>query len=115
MDEPIILVNGKGRAAGPVNNVAVMSAVSSQYAPPGAHLVIASVVGEAPAEDAALVRLDQAVRLQIEKWFGPVVNSWRMLGAYMLARTCPCSATPSGSRLRTDSRHGGRLYVWRLP
>ncbi len=89
MDEPIILLNGEGRAAGPVNNVAVMSAVSSQYAPPGAHLVIASVVGEAPAEDAALVRLDQAVRLQIEKWFGPVVNSWRMLGAYTLARALP--------------------------
>ncbi len=58
VDEPIILLNGEGRAAGPVNNVAVMSAVSPQYAPPGAHLVVASVVGEAPAEDAALMRLD---------------------------------------------------------
>ena len=55
VNEPIILLNGEGRAAGPVNNVAVMSAVSPQYAPPGAHLVVASVVGEAPAEDAALV------------------------------------------------------------
>jgi phytoene dehydrogenase-like protein len=87
--EPIILLNGEGRAAGPVNNVAVMSAVSSQYAPPGAHLVVASVVGEAPAEDAALVRLDQAVRLHMGKWFGPVVNAWKMLGAYTLARALP--------------------------
>jgi len=89
VNEPIILLNGEGRAAGPVNNIAVMSAVSSQYAPPGAHLVVASVVGEAPAEDAALVRLDQAVRLHMGKWFGPVVNSWEMLGTYALARALP--------------------------
>jgi phytoene dehydrogenase-like protein len=89
VNEPIILLNGEGRTAGPVNHVVVMSAVSPQYAPPGAHLVVASVVGEAPAEDAALVRLDQAVRLQMRKWFGPVVDSWKMLGAYTLARALP--------------------------
>ncbi len=87
--EPIILLNGEGRAAGPVNNVAVMSAVSPQYAPPGMHLVVASVVGEAPAEDAALMRLDKAVRLHLNKWFGPLVDSWKMLGAYTLARALP--------------------------
>jgi len=87
--EPIILLNGEGSTAGPVNHVAVMSAVSPQYAPPGVHLVVASVVGEAPAEDAALMRLDRAVRLHMRKWFGPVVDSWKMLGAYTLARALP--------------------------
>ncbi len=87
--EPVILLNGEGRAAGPVNNVAVMSAVSPQYAPPGVHLVVASVVGEAPAEDAALMRLDRAVRLHLRKWFGPDADSWKMLGAYTLARALP--------------------------
>jgi phytoene dehydrogenase-like protein len=87
--EPIILLNGEGRAAGPVNHVAVMSAVSPQYAPPGVHLVVANVVGEAPAEAAALMRLDRAVRLHIGKWFGPTVDSWKMLGAYTLARALP--------------------------
>ena len=47
------------------------------------------MVGEAPAEDAALVRLDQAVRLHMRKWFGPSVDSWKMLGAYTLARALP--------------------------
>jgi phytoene dehydrogenase-like protein len=89
LTEPIILLNGEGRAAGPVNHVAAMSAVSPQYAPPGAHLVVASVVGEAPAEGAALVRLDQAVRGHMSKWFGPVVGSWKMLRAYPLARALP--------------------------
>jgi phytoene dehydrogenase-like protein len=87
--EPILLLNGEGRAAGPVNHVAVMSAVSPQYAPPGAHLVVANVVGEAPAEDAALLRLDRAVRLHMRKWTGPAVDSWKMLGAYPLARALP--------------------------
>ncbi len=87
--EPIILLNGEGRAAGPVNHVAVMSAVSPDYAPPGVHLVVANVVGEAPAEDVALKRLDRAVRLHIGKWFGPTVDSWKLLGAYTLARALP--------------------------
>jgi phytoene dehydrogenase-like protein len=89
VDEPIILLNGEGRAAGPVNNVAVMSAVSPAYAPPGVHLVVASVVGEAPAEDAALMRLDEGVRAHISKWLGPDVRRWRLLGAYPLARALP--------------------------
>jgi predicted NAD/FAD-dependent oxidoreductase len=66
-----------------------MSAVSPQYAPPGAHLVVANVVGETPATDAALLRLDQAVRQHMGKWFGPVVDSWKMLGAYTLAHALP--------------------------
>jgi phytoene dehydrogenase-like protein len=89
VNEPIILLNGEGSSAGPVNNVAVMSAVSPDYAPPGEHLVVASVVGEAPAEGAALMQLDEAVRVHMRKWFGPVVNSWRMLGGYPLARALP--------------------------
>jgi phytoene dehydrogenase-like protein len=89
VDEPIILLNGEGQAAGPVNNVAVMSAVSPGYAPPGAQLLVASVVGEAPQENPALLRLDDGVRTHLKKWFGPVVDSWKTLKAYPLARALP--------------------------
>ncbi len=89
VNEAIILLNGEGRGAGPVNNLAVMSAVSAAYAPPGAYLVVASVVGEAPAEAAAVMRLEAEVRTHMTKWFGPVVGSWRMLRAYPLARALP--------------------------
>jgi phytoene dehydrogenase-like protein len=81
VNEPIILLNGEGRAAGPVNNAAVMSAVSSAYAPPGAHLVVASVVGAACAE--------HEVRAHLRKWFGPVVDSWRLLTTYPIPRALP--------------------------
>jgi phytoene dehydrogenase-like protein len=87
--EPILLLNGEGRTAGPVNNVVVMSQVSSAYAPPGSHLVVVSVVGEAPAEPAGLQRLEEAVRDHLKKWFGPAVNSWKTLRAYPLARALP--------------------------
>jgi phytoene dehydrogenase-like protein len=89
VDEPIILLNGEGPEAGPVNNLAVMSAVSPGYAPPGAHLVVASVVGEAPQEHAALLRLDGGVRTHLKNWFGPAVDSWKMLKAYPLSRALP--------------------------
>jgi phytoene dehydrogenase-like protein len=89
VDEPIIMLNGDGHGAGPVNNVAVMTAVSAAYAPAGAHLVVASVVGEAPQENAALMRLDGRVRAHVRKWFGPVVDSWKMLRAYPLAQALP--------------------------
>jgi phytoene dehydrogenase-like protein len=89
VDEPVILLNGEGKAAGPINNVAVMSAVSAGYAPAGAHLVVASVVGEAPQENAALLRLNDGVRTHLRMWFGPVVDSWKMLRAYPLARALP--------------------------
>jgi phytoene dehydrogenase-like protein len=89
VSEPIVLLNGEGRSAGPVNNVAVMSVVSPTYAPAGAHLVMASVVGEAPGEGAALVRLDGEVRAHLKKWFGPVVDSWNLLKAYPLPQALP--------------------------
>jgi hypothetical protein len=81
VNEPIILLNGEGRAAGPINNVAVMSAVSSAYAPPGAHLVVASVVGSYPAE--------HEVRAHLRKWFGSPVDSWRLLRTYPIAHALP--------------------------
>jgi hypothetical protein len=81
VNEPIILLNGEGRAAGPVNNGAVMSAVSSAYAPPGAHLVVASVVGGAAAE--------HEVRTHLRKWFGPVVDSWTLLKSYPIQHALP--------------------------
>jgi phytoene dehydrogenase-like protein len=89
VSEPILLLNGEGRSAGPVNNLAVMSAVSPAYAPAGAHLIMASVVGEAPGEDAALARLDGDVRAHLKKWFGSAPDAWQLLRAYSLPHALP--------------------------
>jgi predicted NAD/FAD-dependent oxidoreductase len=52
-------------------------------------LVVASVIGEAPRDDAALLRLDEGVRTHLKKWFGPAVDKWKTLKAYPLPRALP--------------------------
>ena len=89
VSEPIILLNGEGKGGGPVNNVAVMSVVSPDYAPPGAHLVVASVVGQAATDPAALARLEASVRGHMKQWFGARVHSWNLLRAYPLEHALP--------------------------
>ena len=64
-----IVLDGDG--TGPVNNVAVMSAVAPSYAPPGRALIAASCVGLDADDDAA--------RAQLSRWFGSGVGQWRLL------------------------------------
>ncbi len=82
--EPTLVLDGEGR--GPVNNLAVMSTVSRAYAPAGAHLVAASVVGDHGAKPSALV---DAVRDQLRGWYGPRVNDWRHLRSYRIPHALP--------------------------
>ena len=74
VDEPILLLNGEGE--GPINNVAVLSAVSPDYAPPGRHLISVSVVD---AEAAVASDLEARVRRQLIDWFGVGADSWELL------------------------------------
>jgi len=111
INEPIILLNGEGRSAGPVNNVVVMTAISPGYAPPGAHLVAASVVGEAPSEKAALTRLEGAVRLHLRKWFGPVTDAWRMLAAYPLTHALPEQRHAEWEQAPVELSGAGGVYM----
>ncbi len=70
-----IVLDGDG--VGPVNNVAVMSAVSPSYAPSGRSLVAASCVGLPFAGDDA--ELVSAAYAQLTSWFGGRVDTWRLL------------------------------------
>jgi hypothetical protein len=75
-----------GEGDGPVNNLCVPSAVAPTYAPAGASLVSAAVLGR-HADEAALVA---AVRSQLERWFGAAVRSWRHLRTYRIVHAQPC-------------------------
>jgi phytoene dehydrogenase-like protein len=86
---PILVLNGDGRNGGPVNNVAVMSQVSSAYAPPGAHLIAASVIGEAPEATAEVEKLERNVRTQLHRWFGADATRWEILAGYPIAHALP--------------------------
>jgi phytoene dehydrogenase-like protein len=94
ISDPILILNGEGAKAGPVNNAVVMSRVSAAYAPPGAHLISASVVGQAPEAQSTMERLEGEVREQLSNWFGPDVARWEVLAGYPIAKALPfCKAT----------------------
>ena len=89
VDEPVIVLNGDGLTAGPVNHLAVMSMASPAYAPPGSHLICANVVGLAPETNAGMESLEADVRVQMRRWFGNQVDYWGVLGGYPIAYALP--------------------------
>jgi phytoene dehydrogenase-like protein len=82
--EPVLVLNGEG--TGPVNDLCVPSDVAPSYAPPGAALVSATVLGIPPLDD---TELDQAVRDQLRGWFGAQVDGWRLLRALRIPFALP--------------------------
>ncbi len=82
--EPVLLLDGEGR--GPVNNLCVPSQVVGSYAPPGAALISATVLG-IPSQDDR--ELEAAVRSQLGGWFGPQVDDWRLLKTYRIPHALP--------------------------
>jgi phytoene dehydrogenase-like protein len=82
--EPILVLNGEG--SGPVNNLCVPSLVSPAYAPAGAHLISASMIGESKLSSHQL--LSQA-RDQLAGWFGEEVRRWRHLRTDCIPHALP--------------------------
>ncbi|MET0402957.1 MAG: NAD(P)/FAD-dependent oxidoreductase, partial [Cystobacter sp.] len=83
---PFLVLNGDGR--GPVNNLAVMSEVSPDYAPAGQALVSVSVLETAEGSAA----LEARVREQLTEWFGAGVKGWRHLRTYELPHALPAQS-----------------------
>lgn len=114
---PIILLNGEGPQAGPVNNVAVMSRVSAAYAPAGAELIAVSVVGEAPQSDDGMEKLEADVRAHLEHWFPGEVRSWRVIGGYPIEHALPLQSTADWERskpalpMRGESTADAKIFV----
>lgn len=98
VDEPVVVLNGDGPTAGPVNHFAVMSLVSAAYAPAGAHLICANVVGLAPETDDAMAALEADVRMQMRRWFGNQVNGWSALAGYPIAHALPLQSSYQPAR-----------------
>ena len=84
LGEPILALDGDGR--GPVNDLCVPSDVAPSYAPPGAALVSATILGIPALSDVAL---DAAVRDQLRGWFGAQVDGWRRLAVQRIPFALP--------------------------
>jgi len=89
VQEPILLLNGEGASGGPVNHAAVMTNVSAAYAPAGAHLICANVVGKAPVSEWERAQLEQDCRTQLRRWLGQQVGQWEVVGGYFLPHALP--------------------------
>jgi len=87
---PYLVLNGARR--GPVNHLAVPTALSEEYAPEGVSLICANTVVDPPQSDADL---EGQVRTQLTEWFGPQVEQWRHLVNYRIPHALPLQARPA--------------------
>jgi phytoene dehydrogenase-like protein len=89
---PWLYLNGNNQP--PVNNAAILSELSGHYAPPGAALISATVLGKPGTKDIALAG---EVRDQMVRWFGPAAHRWRHLKTYTIEHAQP-AVTPLEDR-----------------
>lgn len=97
--EPVLLLNGEP-GTGPLNHVCVPSDVAPGYAPAGAHLVSATILGAPESDDGTL---DRSARVQLAGWFGAdAVREWRLLRASRVVHSLPRvgARTPSDAAVR---------------
>jgi len=80
--EPILYLDGDNR--GPVNNACVLTNASPHLAPNGQHLISTSIVGAPSSHE-----LEDVVREQMTRWFGPGARQWRHLRTYQIRHAQP--------------------------
>jgi phytoene dehydrogenase-like protein len=106
VDEPILVLNGEG--LGSVNNLCVPSLVAPTYAPPGAALISATVLG-IPAFDGH--HLESSVRQELQEWFGNQVQTWRHLRTYHIPFALPAQSPPSLSPEAKPTKKRDGLWI----
>jgi len=112
VNEAILVLNGDGD--GPVNNLAVMSNVSSAYAPVGQSLISLTVLGES-ADNSDDESLSAAVLKHMRNWFGDQVNDWKLLKIYRIHHAQPDQTPPwldePCRSVRLHSGNDNNIYV----
>jgi phytoene dehydrogenase-like protein len=82
--EPLIALNALSNKL--VNNLVVMSNVSSSYAPAGKALISASINGIEQRSDEELMK---AIQSEMKQWYGNSVDSWTLLKVYRIEYALP--------------------------
>ncbi len=101
VEGPWLVLNGNNQW--PVNNLAVMSEVSSTYAPEGKTLVSISALGR-PTQTEEEVQI--AIRAQLERWYGRGVRGWRHLRSYSIRYAQPDTVPEPEDRIAVRSASG---------
>jgi predicted NAD/FAD-dependent oxidoreductase len=98
----LLLVEGGGRAAGPVVNTAVMSHAAPSYAPAGRHLVQATTLY--PEESS-----EQQVRAQLSRMYRTSTAGWELVLRHDVSGALPEQPPPLRHRQPVDL--GAGLFV----
>ncbi len=106
IDEALLMLDGE--RSGPINNLAIMSNVAASYAPAGASLLAATIIGTATESDD---RLMPSIRRQLKSWFGPAVDGWRHLRTYRIPYAQPDQTPPALDPVARPVRVRPGLYV----
>jgi Flavin containing amine oxidoreductase. len=94
--EPLLVLNGDlnsngGEASGLINNLAVLTNVSPDLAPPGKHLISVSVLDD---QGLSQENLSIEVKKELEAWFGAEVASYEHIKNYQIRQALPDQTPP---------------------
>jgi len=110
VDEPLLVLDGDDE--GVINNLCVPSVVAPSYAPAGAHLVSATLLGTwGTSRDGDVSTLERQVRAQLAGWFGKAARGWRHLRTYWVHHAQPRQRPGRPETLPRQARIHPGLYV----
>jgi protoporphyrinogen oxidase len=101
--EPMLVLSGSTR--GPINNLAVLNVVQPNYAPEGKSLISATIIGNPSRDEKTLRRM---VVGQLKRWFGLIVQEWRMIQLYRVENALPVIYPMEKSK---PARHQPGVYL----
>ncbi len=104
--KPIIILNASEEKL--VNNLCVMSEVSSHYAPKGQSLISVSINGLPTLNDGDL---SARIRNELKSWFGDEVYAWRLLKTYRISYALPNQRQVAGQAEARHLRLKEGLYI----
>ena len=90
--EPVLMLNGEGPDAGPINSLHIPTQVSRSYGPGGRALIAAQLLGVPERDDAALF---EAVKAQAKRWFGVQAAGWEPLSVVRVPHALPAWVPPT--------------------
>ena len=91
-----------------VNNLTVMSNVSSAYSPKGKVLISVSYNGIPTIGDAALA---ENMKRELKKWFGQKVNNWKMLKVYRIEYALPTQESVRNEIPASEIKISDTLFI----
>jgi glycine/D-amino acid oxidase-like deaminating enzyme len=103
LPEPVIVLDGRGTARGPVVNTVVLSNAAPSYSADGRALIASSVLGREALPEAR-------VRAELAILYGTGTRDWDHVGTVQVPDALPDAGPPLGD-LRRPVRCGDGVYV----